>query len=404
MRFNVQTIWEPLVPRVTVNLYQKQTLADGTETLIRVDTTKTSSWDDYVNRVFGADGKQYLLGPDNKLRDPSSGGAGARRRRLSAGQAGQPPVPGADRHRSCSSSGHAGARRRPAALLRRLAQLEPGAGGALRRPLRLPERGLRGPHPLMPAQKTAGQTPGQPAAGQLRGRKVTPPGYEVVKEEDKNILIGDAFVAPVTQQFGALGSIYILPDQATLGNANPGNPNTGDPGFQSNPTTNLGVSDSTTRPTSRPASGNMHRVPDFLSLYPGAQQVAPFAGMDRPLCDRKLVALNDQMQTNATFFVFTAAPVASNNTGIILDDATAEFNAKRPTSARRPRCRSCRSRSGTWSGLEISRTLQRPVGRVQHDDASSWLVNPPTPSGYGPNMLVTCMNDPGPIRIRAGAH
>jgi len=57
-RFNIQTIWEPLVPRVTVNLYRKQTLGDGTDTLVLVDTTTTSSWDDYVNLVYGADGNR----------------------------------------------------------------------------------------------------------------------------------------------------------------------------------------------------------------------------------------------------------------------------------------------------------------------------------------------------------
>ncbi len=43
-----------------------------------------------------------------------------------------------------------------------------------------------------------------------------PPGYELVKEEDKNILIGDNYIAPVTQQFAGLGNIFILPDQAEV--------------------------------------------------------------------------------------------------------------------------------------------------------------------------------------------
>ena len=65
-RYNIQTIWEPLVPRVTVNLYQQTTLSDGTTTLTLVDTTQTSSWDDWANTVYGADGKPYILepGPD----------------------------------------------------------------------------------------------------------------------------------------------------------------------------------------------------------------------------------------------------------------------------------------------------------------------------------------------------
>jgi hypothetical protein len=46
---------------------------------------------------------------------------------------------------------------------------------------------------------------------------IMPPGYEIYKEEDKNLLIGDNFIAPVTQQFAGLGGdIFILPDQASV--------------------------------------------------------------------------------------------------------------------------------------------------------------------------------------------
>src|SRR6202008_1210062 len=46
---------------------------------------------------------------------------------------------------------------------------------------------------------------------------IMPPGYEVYKEEDKNLLIGDNFIAPVTQEFGGLGAdIFIIPDQASV--------------------------------------------------------------------------------------------------------------------------------------------------------------------------------------------
>ena len=37
-----------------------------------------------------------------------------------------------------------------------------------------------------------------------------------MKEEDKNILMGDAYVAPVTTQFAGLGNIFIMPDQAAV--------------------------------------------------------------------------------------------------------------------------------------------------------------------------------------------
>ena len=52
----VQTQWEPLIPHVTINLYQEGTAADGvTPTLTLVDTTQTSSFDDWA-QGFRADG------------------------------------------------------------------------------------------------------------------------------------------------------------------------------------------------------------------------------------------------------------------------------------------------------------------------------------------------------------
>ena len=51
----VQTQWEPLVPHVTINLYQEGTAPDGTTSLTLVDTTQTSSCDDYA-QGFRADG------------------------------------------------------------------------------------------------------------------------------------------------------------------------------------------------------------------------------------------------------------------------------------------------------------------------------------------------------------
>ena len=56
-------------------------------------------------------------------------------------------------------------------------------------------------------------------AGKYVVEVVLPPGYELVKEEDKNILIGDNYIAPVTQEFGGLGNIFIIPDQASVASA-----------------------------------------------------------------------------------------------------------------------------------------------------------------------------------------
>ena len=49
----IQQPWEPNIPRVTVNLYQEGFAADGvTSTLKLVDTTQTSSWDDWAQGFY----------------------------------------------------------------------------------------------------------------------------------------------------------------------------------------------------------------------------------------------------------------------------------------------------------------------------------------------------------------
>jgi hypothetical protein len=401
MRYNVQTIWEPLVPRVTVNLYREDTLADGTKTLTQVDTTQTSSFDDFVNLVYGADGGRYLLGSDNQLRDPATGALAAAAayppgKQVNLQCPGQVPSDpfvnytlGANDVGRCYDGWHSWNQ----------LQAAPYDGRYV-----FPSAAYVAAHPLCSGTVTGNCTaaaPGQTLASLPPGNyvveEVTPPGYEVVKEEDKNILIGDTFTGPAPLQFGPLASIFILPDQATLGNANPNNPNTGDPGFQSDPTTNLGAYSVTNGAAFPECVGNLHRVPDYLSLFPQAAQVAPFAGMDRPLCDRKRVVLNDQMQGSAYFFVFTEVPSAAVATGIILDDATSEFNAYAPDFGEKASVPFVPVSVKDYTGAEISRTYADQWGAYNMLAPSSWLVNPPTPSGYGPNMLVTCINDPGPV-------
>src|SRR4029077_9742627 len=45
---SLQLQWEPGVPRVKLNLYQKSTDAFGNEQLKLIDTTTTTSWDDWA--------------------------------------------------------------------------------------------------------------------------------------------------------------------------------------------------------------------------------------------------------------------------------------------------------------------------------------------------------------------
>ena len=87
---------------------------------------------------------------------------------------------------------------------------------------------------------------------------------------------------------------------------------------------------STSVETFWPCVGAERVVPDFISLFPGSQEVAPFAGATRHLCDRKEVNLQDQTSALAKFYVFTETHAAAHFTGVITDDFTAEFDPYSP--------------------------------------------------------------------------
>src|SRR5205823_1206940 len=242
--------------------------------------------------------------------------------------------------------------------------------------------------------------------GQYVVEMVVPPGYELVKEEDKNILIGDTYIAPVTTQFGALASIYILPDQASVAavyNGNQGALSAYNATNPQNPTQTFGrisslpshEGDTGSVETFWPCVGATRIVPDYISLFPGSTEVAPFAGAKRNLCDRKLVSLDDQTSALAKFWVFTSAHVAAHFTGIITDDFTSEFDPFSPSFGEKFSPANLPVAIKDWAGNEISRVYSDQWGSYTGLTYSTWEVNPPNPTGYAPQMMVTCMNDPG---------
>ena len=48
-----------------------------------------------------------------------------------------------------------------------------------------------------------------------------------------------------------------------------------------------------------------------------------------------------------------------------------------------------------WTGNEINRVYTDQFGLYNGLNYSTWEVNPPNPTGYGPTMMVMCMNDSG---------
>lgn len=175
----------------------------------------------------------------------------------------------------------------------------------------------------------------------------TPPGYELVKEEDRNVDFGDSYET----------SGIVTPPPACV--------------------------------------GEDHTVPAFMSLFPDLD--APYAGEVRKLCNRKQVALTSGQNTAADFFFFTAVPKAARIVGMALNDVLLEFDPDSP-------------QKGTnygvpWIPVAIRDAWGNELARVYTDEwgfynalvPSTFTVNLPIPTGVAPNMISVCLNDPGPI-------
>jgi len=408
----VQTQWEPLVPHVGINLYQEGLASDGvTPTLTLVDHTQTSSWDDYA-QGFRADGNPNMncpgqganSGPIADLFYYSLYNQPDYLNFYNSQHGGPPLTPLPDNSQfKCYDGMHNWNQIQPAPYDGMYKFPSVTATDANGKPT------LAGTNCTICTANTAVPTTDlyygipQLPTGKYVVEVVLPQGYELVKEEDKNILIGDNFIAPVTQEFGGLANIFILPDQASVASSQQ-TPGTGyNPYNAQDPTQSMGFA-----PTEGivpgfipepvwPCVGEARVVPDYISLYPQSKQVAPFAGATRNLCDRKEVTLGDQMGAIAKFYVYTSTHIASKFTGGITDDYTSEFDPFSPQFGEKFSPPDLPVSVKDWAGNEISRVYADHWGSYDGMTYSTWEVNPPNPTGYSPTMMVMCMNDPGPI-------
>ena len=144
--------------------------------------------------------------------------------------------------------------------------------------------------------------------------------------------------------------------------------------------------------------GDLHTVDPFLELFPGQVATLPIvSGKDLPYCDRKLVSVYDGQNGAADFFIYTKVPVAANLVGITTDDLTNEFDANAPTFGEKYAPPHMPVSIQDWTGRELFRTYTDEFGAYNALVPSSYSANIPVPSGYAPNMLIACMNHPGPI-------
>jgi hypothetical protein len=394
----LQLSWEPLVPNVTINLYQEGTGPDGSTSLKLVDTTQTSSWDEWAqgfrtdangNPVLASDGNPVpnISCPGQSDKDPYYFTLYNQPELLNMSKA----LPYHSQYK-CYDGMH------------NWNQLQPAPYNGM---YQFPSITSMDPKTGKPtgtnctvcvvnhAAATTDWNYGLPMlpAGKYVVEMIVPPGYELVKEEDKNILMGDSYEAPVTSQFAGFGNIFIMPDQAAVAasyNANNPLMPTADEGAQPRHEGDTGSVE-----VFWPCVGAERIVPDYMSLFPQSGQNAPFAGATRPLCDRKEVTLEDQMSVLAKFYVFTSTHVAGHYTGIITDDFTSEFDPFSPAFGEKFEPPYLPVSVKDWAGNEVSRVYADQWGIFNGLTYSSWGVNPPDPSGYVPQMFVMCMNDRG---------
>ena len=195
-----------------------------------------------------------------------------------------------------------------------------------------------------------------------------------MKEEDVNVGYGDGYAAEfITMPGGAV--MNGVPDAAMVEGA----------------TADVGLA----QPE---CVGEERMVPRTMSLFPLANEEAPFKHSMRPLCDRKRVTLSDQGQSAADFTLMTDAPIAAHYAGMILDDVAQEFNPLSPQFGEKWAPPFVPVSIRDYKGEEISRVYSDQWGRINGLMPSTFTANMPSPSGFSPAMHMTCMNDPGPIQ------
>jgi len=192
-------------------------------------------------------------------------------------------------------------------------------------------------------------------AGMYIVQSYTPPGYTLVKEEDKNVDFGDEYAVPQLLAPVCIGSSHLVP--ALLS----------------------------------------HVMENGVQIVSGdpADYAAPYAGESRPLCDTKQVRVADGKNAAADFHYFTEVPKAAHVVGGVINDLANEFNPNSPTFGEKFSPPWLPVAFYDFRGHEITRVYTDQFGKFNALLPSTNTVNIGSPSGVAPNMLTACMNDSG---------
>ena len=138
--------------------------------------------------------------------------------------------------------------------------------------------------------------------------------------------------------------------------------------------------------------GEDHVVPAELTLFPGVP--ARHAGESRPLCDRKQVLLVDGKNAGVNFHLFTEVPVGGHIQGFVLNDLANEFDPNSPNLGEKYAPSWIPVSVRDYAGNEVYHTYTDEFGNYNAIVPSTYRINVPSPSGVSPNMLQVCLNSP----------
>ncbi|MFN8443242.1 MAG: SdrD B-like domain-containing protein [Caldilineaceae bacterium] len=194
------------------------------------------------------------------------------------------------------------------------------------------------------------------------------PLYQVTREEDINIFGGDQLVPAVPPPLCA-GALHTV-DVADVGTD-------GYPAV--NPVPGVTV------PASTPVD-NPSFAENGGSVYEGQQ---------RPLCDVKLVTLNNGKSIAPTFDFFTDVPVPGKWRGYIIDDLSVSTNLQDLTIGEKTGISHMPIGIYDYNNRLVTTIQSDPNGTFEVLLPSTTDINCPTPSGVCPNVYYMLGNDPG---------
>ncbi len=188
-----------------------------------------------------------------------------------------------------------------------------------------------------------------------------PPGYTLLKEEDKNVDFGDEYAVPQLLPPICIGAQHEIPPLLSHVTDDAGNQIvSGDPA-------------------------------DYASPY----YIDATTPVFRPLCDRKYVRVGDGRNAAADFHYFTEVPKAAHVVGGVINDLANEFDPNSPTFGEKFSPPWLPVAFYDYQGHEITRVYTDQYGKYNAMLPSTNTVNVGSPSGVAPNMVTACMNDSG---------